>query len=119
MAILRNWIWLHDKEDIERLMKYMYQGEYLHPLVADLLDGVGPVGLEIGVPMMQRQRVTAKYLKNCGSTSFSVSRSFLFQFSRFPDQYFPDLFFTSLKRSLSHKLASAASSVQFTVHSLT
>ena len=57
--------------------------------------------------------------KSCGSTSFSVSRSFLFQFSRFPDQYFPDLFFTSLKRSLSHKLASAASSVQFTVHSLT
>ena len=61
----------------------------------------------------------AQYLKNCGSTSFSVSRSFLFQFSRFPDQYFPDLFFTSLKCSLSHKLASAASSVQFTVHSLT
>lgn len=80
----------HDKEDIERLIKYMYQGEQ-----------------------------TAKYLKNCGSTSFSVSRSFLFQFSRFPDQYFPDLFFTSLKCSLSHKLASAASSVQFTVHSLT
>ena len=25
MAILRNWICAHDKEDIERLIKYMYQ----------------------------------------------------------------------------------------------
>ena len=40
-----------------QLARGQIQAVHLRPLVADLIDGVGPVGLEIGVPMMQRQRV--------------------------------------------------------------